>query len=238
MCRNALGGSLVSITDEEPVIACQGLVKTYADGDSVVTAVDRFSANFLRGEMTAITGPSGSGKTTLLNLIAAIDYPDDGEVWAQGSRLSSLSRAEQADYRAGYAGIVHSESNLLPMLTVYENLSLALSLQKLAEAEIDSRIRRALESVGIDSLAHRLPGALSSGERARAALARAVAMHSAVIIADEPTAHLDHESAGEIAQVLRTIAESGTCVVVATHDFAVSDVATRVITLVDGRAVT
>jgi ABC-type lipoprotein export system ATPase subunit len=229
---------LVRITEEEPAIVCQALVKTYTDGESVVTAVDDFSADFLRGEMTAITGPSGSGKTTLLNLIAAIDYPDDGEVRAQGSCLSNLSRAEQADYRASYAGVVHSDSNLLPMLTVYENLSLALSLQKLTEAEIDSRIKSALGRVGIVDLAHRLPGALSSGERARAALARAVAMHSTVIIADEPTAHLDHETAGEIAHVLRALAESGTCVVVATHDAAVSDVATRVVMLVDGRAVT
>jgi ABC-type lipoprotein export system ATPase subunit len=219
------------------VISCRNLVKTFSDGEATIVAVDRFSASFVTGEMVAVTGPSGSGKTTLLNLISAVDYPDSGEIESNGFRLSQLSTTEQADYRARHVSIVHSDHNLLPMMTIYENISLSLSLCALSEFESDRRIRDSLESVGIAELAHRLPGAISSGERARAALARAAAMSTPAIVADEPTAHLDHKAALEIATLLRAIAEDGRCVIVATHDATVSGKAHRRIRLRDGKAV-
>jgi putative ABC transport system ATP-binding protein len=219
----------------DPVIICRDVVRTFDNGGETVVAVDELSVEFAAGEMTAVVGPSGSGKTTLLNLLAAIDYPTSGEIEAGGTLLSTLSVTEQADYRATTASIVHCDHNLLPMMTVYENLSLSLSLRRLAEVEVDRRITEALDATAIGELADRLPGNLSAGQRARAALARALAMGTEVIVADEPTSHLDHPTAVEIAAVLRDLAEGGVCVIVATHDPSVWDAAHRVVRLVDGR---
>jgi putative ABC transport system ATP-binding protein len=223
--------------DLDGFIVCRDLVKTYRNESEIVTAVDEFTGQFDRREMTAVTGPSGSGKTTLLNLLAAVDYPDSGEITVGETRLSTLSVTEQADYRAESVCLVHADHNLIPMLTVYENLSLSLSLRRLPEQEVDRRIRVALEAVGIDDLGHRLPGALSTGQRTRAALARGLAMGTTAIIADEPTAHTDHDTAADIATLLSRLADGGSCVIVATHDPIVSERASRVVQLVDGRAV-
>jgi len=222
--------------DKKPLIVCTDLCKSYHDGRGEVRGLDRFSAGFLAGEFAVVTGPSGAGKSTLLNIVSAIDYPDSGAVLIDGTDLAALSTVEQADVRARLVSVMHSDHNLLPMLSVYENISLSLSLLRLPEAEVDHRIRDALAMVEIPDLAHRLPGALSSGERARGALARAVAMKTPVLVTDEPTAHLDREHARTIALLLRKLAaEAGVCVVAATHDPVVSAIAGRVVKIRDGR---
>ncbi|MFW5689373.1 MAG: ABC transporter ATP-binding protein [Spirochaetota bacterium] len=216
------------MSDAAPTIRCTDVTRRYTDGDETVVALHEFTEAFGAGEMVAVTGPSGSGKSTLLALLAAIDYADEGTILVGETELGSLSTVEQAEFRATTVSYLYPEYNLLPMLTVYENISLALSLGRRSEAEIDARIRSSLERLELAAFAHRRPGALSSGQRARAALARAVATGTPVIVADEPTAHLDAGNALLVAELLAAIArEDEALVVIATHDPAVAGHATR-----------
>ncbi len=213
-------------------VRCKGVSRRYADGTRTVTALDGFTDTFHSGETVAVTGPSGSGKSTLLGLLAALDYADDGTIHLGETELGSLSTVEQTQLRAERISYLGSEHNLLPILSVYENISLALSLKRLAEAEIDRRIRENLRRVDLWDLAYRRPAELSSGERARAAIARALASDNPVLIADEPTAHLDAEDAERIARLLAAAASDGRHLVIfATHDPVVASYADRTVRL-------
>ena len=219
------------MSEAPAAIVCDAVTKTYTDGSDTIVALDSFSCEFRGGETIAVTGPSGSGKSTLLSLLAAIDYADHGTIRVGDLELGDLSTVEQADYRARYVSYLYPDFNLLPILTVYENLSLALSLKRLSEFEIDRRIRSTLDELELGDLAHRKPSALSSGQRARTGLARALAAGNPILIADEPTAHLDAENARLVADLLARTAAGGRLVVVATHDPAVAAYATRVVDL-------
>lgn len=213
-------------------VRCTGVARRYTDGGETIVALDGFTDTFAVGEMVAVTGPSGSGKSTLLALLAAIDYADEGTIDVGEVELGSLSTIEQAAFRANHVAYLYPEHNLLPMLSVYENITLALSLRRLAEADLDLHARTALERLEIVDIAHRRPGTLSSGQRARAALARAIAGDTPVLVADEPTAHLDDENARMVARLLADLASDGSrLVVVATHDPAVASFANRTVRL-------
>lgn len=212
----------------ELALECREVTRSYKDGEHAILALDRFTRTFRPGEAVAVTGPSGSGKSTLLALLAAIDHPDEGEVILAHQdgviRLSELSTEEQSEFRAGWVSFLSPEGELLPMLTVYENIALALSMKPLSEAEIDAAIRASLARVGIPDLAHRDPRKLSSGERARAGMARAIAGGNPVLVADEPTAHLDESTAADVAGMLAGFAhEDRRIVIVATHDPVVAE---------------
>ena len=210
-------------SDASLEIVCTRVTKRYDDGRQSVTALEEFSDRFAMGDVIAVTGPSGSGKSTLLALLAAIEYADGGTIEIGGTELGSLSTVEQAEFRGTAISYLYPDYNLLPMLSVYENISLALSLKRLGEAEIDLRIRTSLEQLDLSELAHRRPFELSSGQRARAGVARAIAMDNPILIADEPTAHLDGENAGIVADLLADVASDGKHIVVlATHDPAVA----------------
>lgn len=219
----------------DPVsVRCSRVTRRFTDGDRSIVALDDFSVELAGGTSVAVTGPSGSGKSTLLGLLAALDYADEGTIHVDAVELGGLSTVEQAEFRARAVSYLYPEYNLLPMLTVYENIALALSLQRLPEPEIDRRIRESLDRVGIAELAYRNPLALSSGQRARAALARAIAAGSRLLIADEPTAHLDARNASLVADLLATIGhDPDRLVVFATHD---PDVAAAADTVIELRA--
>lgn len=213
-------------------VRCKGLARRYSDGGETITALDGFTDTFAAGETVAVTGPSGSGKSTLLALVAAIDYADEGTIHVGEVELGSLSTVEQAAFRANHVAYLYPEHNLLPMLSVYENITLALSLRRLSEAHIDLHARTALDRLEIGDLAHRRPATLSSGQRARAALARAIAGNTPLLVADEPTAHLDDENARMVARLLADLAGEGSrLVVVATHDPTVAGFASRTVRL-------
>lgn len=213
-------------------IRCSGVSRRYNDGNRITTVLHDFTERFRPGETVAVTGPSGSGKSTLLGLLAALDYADHGTIHVGATELGSLSSVEQTELRAGRISYLGPDHNLLPILSVYENISLALSLKRLSEPEIDRRIQESLRSLELSELAHRRPTELSSGQRARAALARALASDNPVLIADEPTAHLDARDATRVAGLCATFASDGRhLVILATHDPAVASRADRVIRL-------
>ena len=214
-------GGLPPASTGDSVAELRDVRKAFASGPPVL---DGFAASFASGQLTALTGRSGSGKTTLLRLLAGLDLPDAGAAVVLGTQISSLDREARAAFRRDHVGVVGQDARLVEFLTAAENVELGLSLRGVAADETDAPARAALEAVGLAGLADRRANELSAGERARAAIARAIAVRPAVLLADEPTARLDESNARAIAELLGGLArESGTAVVCATHDVAVID---------------
>lgn len=216
-------------TPERPVISARALSRAY-DGHAVLRGVD---LDVDRGEIIAILGRSGSGKTTLLNLIGAMDRPDGGSLEFEGKGMSRWTDAERTAFRRSRLGFVFQAFNLLPSLTVRENIALPLELNGLSQgAELD----RLLDSLGLGPLADRFPDQISGGEQQRAAIARAVVHNPAVIIADEPTGNLDLETGRAVLDLFERCArEAGAALLMATHSHEMSRGADRVLELREGR---
>jgi putative ABC transport system ATP-binding protein len=198
-------------------IALDRVTKAYGTRDEPI--VSDLSWTFAPERLHVIAGPSGSGKTTLLNLQAALDRPDEGQVWVGGERVDSLDGDEAARFRRRVLGYVSQHSTLVDFLSARENVELALTLRGFDEAEARRRADRWLEWVGLDKLADRRGDRLSGGEQRRVSLARALAPGPRVLLADEPTAHLDRLSGRMIIRLLESAApEGGTTIVAASHD--------------------
>ena len=217
-----------------------GLVRRYAgDGGVAVSALAGIDFTMQAGEFAAITGPSGCGKSTLLNLLAALDTPDEGTVIVGGVDLAKAGETGRTRYRREDVGIVFQFFNLLPGLTLAENVALPLRLQG---AGVGARTRRANDLLGFVGLAARIshyPHQLSGGEMQRAALARALVHEPKLIIADEPTGNLDSVATGRVLELLRAIhAENRATIVLVTHSETVAAAANRRIRLRDGRILT
>lgn len=220
---------------ERPLIELRDATRRYGDGDATVTALSGADLAIMPGDFLCAAGPSGSGKTTLLNLAGLLDKPTSGEVLVDGVATSILGKTARADLRKSYIGFVFQDANLLPVLTAAENVEFALMLRGVGEAERRERARWALERVGILAKAGRLPVKMSGGERQRAAIARAVALKSRLIIADEPTASLDGETGHAVVELLRELnREEGTAFLLSSHDPKVIDGVRGVIRLRDG----
>ena len=185
----------------------------------------------------AIAGPSGSGKSTLLNLVAGIDAPTSGRIEIDGHDLARLGPRDLADFRLARIGFVFQQFSLIPVLTAAENVELPLLFRKgVAAAERARAVIAALQRVGLADKARRRPGELSGGEQQRVAVARAVAGKPEIVLADEPTANLDHETGGAIVALLRELnRERGTTFLYASHDPELVGLADRVVTLRDGQ---
>jgi putative ABC transport system ATP-binding protein len=219
-------------------IQVDDVVKTYpvADGDFV--AVDHLGLDIARGEFVAVVGRSGSGKTTLLNLLAGIDRPTSGRVIAAGADLGSLSESGLAAWRGRNVGLVFQFFQLLPTLTVAENVMLPMDFaRKVAPGERRQRAYELLERVGIADQAGKLPAALSGGQQQRAAIARALANDPPLILADEPTGNLDSHTAAAVLELFAGLNADGRTIVVVTHERVVRAVAGRHVTLQDGKVV-
>jgi ABC-type lipoprotein export system ATPase subunit len=198
-------------------VALDRVTKGYTEGETPI--IDNLSWTFAAERLHVIAGPSGSGKTTLLNLQAALDYPDDGEIWVGGERIDSLNADEAAHFRRRVVGYVSQHSTLAEFLSAQENVELALRVRGFDEDESRRRAERWLEWVGLADLAHRTADRLSGGEQRRVALARALAVGPRVLLADEPTAHLDRVTGRLVIRLLQAAAhEMGTTVIAATHD--------------------
>ncbi|GAB3645924.1 ABC transporter ATP-binding protein [Glycomyces tarimensis] len=207
------------------------VTKTY---DGTVTALDRVSLQVPRGSFLAVMGPSGSGKSTLLHCAAGLDSPTSGEVYIGGTEISRLSETKRTMLRRGRIGFVFQAYNLLPSLTVEENITLPL---RLSGAAADRKWLSALvDRVGLGALLHRRPGELSGGQQQRAAIARSLAARPEVVFADEPTGALDLDTAAEVLDLLRDLVdEFGQTVVMVTHDPNAAARAHATAVVADGR---
>ena len=219
----------------ETIVRARELSKAFGTGMQQVWALRGVDLDIGPGEFLALVGPSGSGKTTLLNLVGALDAPTSGELVVLGRKIAELSKHERALLRLESIGFVFQAYNLVPVLTAVENVEFVLELQGLG-AERHGRALAALEELGLKELAHRRVNELSGGQQQRVAVARAIAAHPRLVLADEPTANLDGENAEILMHLMRDLRDRhGMTFVFSTHDPRVVAHAYRVVTLVDGR---
>ena len=213
-------------------------VKTYPLSAGEVIAVDHLSLDIAQGEFVAVIGRSGSGKTTLLNLLAGIDRPTSGTVRVAGADLGSLSESGLAAWRGRNVGLVFQFFQLLPTLTVAENVMLAMDFaKKVPVGERRDRAQHLLERVGVGDQADKVPATLSGGQQQRAAIARALANDPPILLADEPTGNLDSTTAGAVLELFADLHTDGQTIVVVTHERDIRLIAGRQVTLQDGRVV-
>jgi putative ABC transport system ATP-binding protein len=222
----------------ERAVTVSEVVKTYPLGACEVVAIDHLSLDIERGEFVAIVGRSGSGKTTLLNLLAGIDRPSSGTVHAAGAELGALSQSGLSAWRGRNVGLVFQFFQLLPTLTVAENVMLPMDFAgTIPVRERRSRAQRLLERVGIGDQADKLPATLSGGQQQRAAIARALANDPPLLLADEPTGNLDSATADAVLALFADLHREGHTIVVVTHERDIRALVDREVTLVDGRVV-
>ncbi len=217
------------------VVRAVGLTRRYEMGNGFVEALRGVNLTIARGEFVALVGPSGSGKSTVLNLIGGLDRPTSGQIWINGTELSSSDEETLTQHRRRHVGFVFQTFNLLPRLTAEENVALPLMFSGVSERERRKRARALLERVGLGlRLSHR-PTQLSGGEQQRVAIARALVGRPALLLADEPTGNLDTATGAEIMQLLRALnREQGLTLLTVTHDPEVASFADRIIKLRDG----
>ena len=220
------------------VLEARGLTKRYRRGDAEVTGVEELDLRLEAGEFVALVGPSGCGKSTLLHLCGAMDRPTAGNVTLEGQAVGALDDDALTRLRRTRVGFVFQFFNLLPSLTVAENIALPLLLAGASAASVTPRVRACAERVGIGHRLDHVPSQLSGGEAQRTAIARAVVHEPALLLADEPTGNLDSANGTRIVQLLRDVnRQSGAAILLATHDSAVAATADRVVTMRDGRIV-
>ena len=219
------------------IVDVRDLRKTYRMGDADVHALDGVSITFDEGDYAAIMGPSGSGKSTLLNLLGCLDRPTSGSYLLGGEDVAALSDDELSDIRSRRLGFIFQSYNLIPQLTVLENIEVPLYYQGASEAESRARAKAMAELVGLSPrLSHR-PSELSGGQQQRAAIARALVNQPLVLLADEPTGNLDSATGREILSLMDELNRRGRTILMVTHDDAVAQRATRVVRMADGRVV-
>jgi putative ABC transport system ATP-binding protein len=215
----------------EALFRAQSLTKTYGSGDLVVRALREVDLDIRRGEFIVLLGPSGSGKSTLLNILGGLDVPTSGELRFGSLRLSGADEAALTAYRREHVGFVFQFYNLIPSLTVRENVALVTDI-----AEHPMPVDEAIDLVGLTPRRDHFPAQLSGGEQQRVAIARAIVKRPAVLLCDEPTGALDYQTGKLVLEVIERINEEiGTTVIVITHNAAIASMADRVIHLGDGR---
>ena len=220
-----------------PLISLRGIKKTHLLGEVEVRALGGVDLDIEAGEFTLLMGPSGSGKTTLLSILGCLDAATEGTYEFEGQRVGTGDHNRWASLRAAYLGFVFQSFNLVPVLTARENVELPMLWRpkRLSPRACADRARTLLEAVGIGDLADRRPTQLSGGQQQRVAIARSLANEPKVLLADEPTANLDSESAEVILKILRRLNEdNGASLVIATHDPKLLHYGKRVVRLQDG----
>lgn len=220
----------------DTVIDAHNVSKIYNKETIPVFAVNNVHLHVTRGEFTALVGPSGSGKTTLLNLLGGLDKPDEGEIIINGVNITELSANKLIDFRLHNIGFVFQSFNLVPVLTAKENVAFIMQLQGIGKKERDNRVLNLFRQIGLEDKMNSRPAQLSGGQQQRVAVARALASKPQFILADEPTANLDSQSAANLLDImLKLNREESMTFIFSTHDQRVIERARRVITLVDGR---
>lgn len=213
----------------ETIIALQKIVKTYDTGLVKFNALDGVDLSIKKGEFVVILGPSGAGKSTLLNLIGGMDIPTSGSICVDGQELSKYTENQLSEYRAQNVGFIFQFYNILPTLTVKENVAL---IQDIAPQAQDAE--KVLEQVGLKAHMHQFPNQLSGGEQQRVSIARAIAKNPKLLLCDEPTGALDSKTGTDILKLLKAQEET---VVIVTHNALIANIADRVIRLKNGRII-
>ncbi len=219
----------------DAIISLNDVTKVYRQGSVDVHALRGLTLDIGEGEFTAVCGPSGSGKTTMLNLVGALDAMTSGSIVLEGRELASLNKKELSELRRDRIGFVFQAYNLMPVLTAYENAEMVLWVQGVDGPTRRDRVMGLLEQVGLKGMEDRRPSELSGGQQQRVAIARAIASNPAVVLADEPTANVDSETAETLLDLMEELnREQGVTFVFSTHDPQVMERARRVVRLVDG----
>lgn len=217
------------------VITMEHVFKRYQMGETVVTALNDVSFSVKEGEFVSIMGPSGSGKSTCMNMIGCLDKPTSGKVIINGKDISTLSQNQLAALRNRTIGFVFQQYNLLPNLSVLENVMVPLSYQKIPVNERKNLARSALMRMGLSDRLNHLPSELSGGQKQRVAIARATVTRPKLILADEPTGALDQETGRNVMELFKEINKSGTTIIIVTHDEKIGNSLPRCIKLLDGK---
>jgi putative ABC transport system ATP-binding protein len=215
-------------------IILENIVKTYGHGDSAVNALEGIDLTIAAGAFVAVMGESGAGKSTLLSVMGAMNTPSGGRYLVDGIDVYQLKAEQQADFRREYLGFVFQSFHLVPYLTVIENVMLPLTAIKMRRRDKEAMAVEAMQRVGLDGKAGRLPSQISGGECERAAMARAIVNNPPVLLADEPTGNLDTRNTREIMTLLKRLNAGGTTVVMVTHSAACAAHARRIVHVTDG----
>ena len=218
------------------ILKVENLTKTYGSGENLVHAVDDVSFSVEKGEFVAIVGASGSGKSTLLHLIGGVDRPTSGKIFVDGNDISKMNDDKLAVFRRRQVGIVYQFYNLIPILTVEENITLPCDLD--GRGVDRERLEMILESIGLRARRKHLPNQLSGGQQQRTSIARALINNPSLVLADEPTGNLDSKSSEEVMSMLKMCNQSyGQTVIMITHNLDIAKQADRIITISDGKIV-
>ncbi len=220
------------------LIEIRDLYKIYAEGEeNEVRALDGVSLSIDYGEFVAIVGASGSGKSTMMNILGCLDIPTRGRYLLDGTPIEKRTEDELSDIRSRKISFIFQGYNLIPSLTVWQNVALPMAYQRVPLAERRQRAYDALDAMGIASRAESRPTVLSGGQQQRVAIARAIATGSPIIMADEPTGALDSKTGQQVLDILRSLHKSGTTVILITHDNGIAAKAKRVVRLQDGHII-
>lgn len=224
----------LSANEIKEVVRTEELKKYYPLGTHTVKALDGVNLTVKEGEFVAITGKSGSGKSTLLHMLGALDVPTSGEVYIDGKSLASMTREEQAVFRRRKVGVVFQSYNLIPDLSVYENIVLPIELDG---GYVDKAyIEELLRQLKIEDKRDALPGTLSGGQQQRTAIARALSYKPAILLADEPTGNLDTQASHDVMGLLKTVARKyQQTTILITHDMDVAQLSDRIVYMEDGK---
>lgn len=218
------------------ILKVENLTKTYGSGENLVHAVDDVSFSVEKGEFVAIVGASGSGKSTLLHLIGGVDRPTSGKIFVDGNDISKMNDDKLAVFRRRQVGIVYQFYNLIPILTVEENITLPCDLD--GRGVDRERLEMILDSFGLRARRKHLPNQLSGGQQQRTSIARALINNPSLVLADEPTGNLDSKSSEEVMSILKMCNQSyGQTVIIITHNLDIAKQADRIITISDGKIV-
>jgi len=220
---------------EGVAICAQALGKDYRIGSETLEVLKDVTFSINKAQFVVVTGASGSGKTTLLNIIGGIDRPTTGKIFVNDQDLTVQDEDALSEFRCNSVGFVFQSYNLVSTLTVAENVAFPMEWTGKPEEEIEKRITKLLETVGLQNRANHFPAQLSGGEQQRVAFARALANDPELILADEPTGNLDDKNGQKIVQVLRLLKEKGKTVVVATHDVQIKQLADQILFLEEGK---
>ncbi|MCP4670900.1 MAG: ABC transporter ATP-binding protein [Desulfobacula sp.] len=222
----------------EHLIEIHNIDKNYQTGDTKIKAIQNMDFYIDDGEFITIMGQSGSGKSTLLSVLGALNHPSCGKVLIDSMDLYKLSTEQRADFRSEYIGFIFQSFQLVPYLTVIENVEVPMAVTGINKKKQTQMAMDVLKIVGLEQKADRLPDQLSGGEQERVAIARAIVNKPPLILADEPTGNLDSNTAMEIMQLLKSLNKDGHTIIMVTHNQKMSEYASRTINIIDGKAFT